>query len=307
MKPFRFGLIGIRAASRQEWREKAIKAEALGYSTLLMWDHFDDSLAPLPALLAAADATTTLRIGTFVLANDFRHPALVAKEAATLDLLSDGRFELGIGAGWKRSEYGQVGLPFDDAPQRVQRLQEAVQIIKRLWQPQAASFHGSHYNISDLVGYPQPLQRPHPPLLIGGARKQMMTFAAQEADIVAFATRMHTDGTPDFRASTGEQMAERVAWVLAAAGERFAQLELQVNVGGVVLTEQRRPTAEQLAPTVGLTAEQLLDNVQALIGTSDEIAEDLLLRRDRYGLSYISVDERFMEVFAPIVKRLVGR
>jgi probable F420-dependent oxidoreductase len=306
-RPFRFGVTGVSARSRKEWVEKAKKAEALGFATLLMWDHFDDKLAPLPALLAAADATTTLRLAPCVLSNDYRHPAVLAKEAATIDLLSDGRFELGIGAGWSRDEYERAGLPFDPPAVRVRRLEESVQILKGLFADTPLTFHGQHYTITGLRGHPRPVQQPHPPILIGGARPRLLALAAREADIVAFATKVDADGTHDFVDSTGPALARKVAWVREVAGPRFASLELHIHVGGVIMTPQRRQMADSMAGTVGLTGEQLLDCLQALIGTVDEIVEDLLRRRELYSISYISVDERFMDALAPVVARLGGR
>src|SRR5581483_11845413 len=168
-RSFRFGLnssFDNPATSREEWVNKARRAEELGYSTFSAPDHFPVPQSPLIALMAVADATQTLRIGTFVLDNDFRHPALLAKEAATLDLLSNGRFEMGIGAGWLRSEYEQVGIPFDAPGVRIRRLEEGVQVIKALWTEERVTFSGAHYTIANLQGTPRPLQRPHPPILI---------------------------------------------------------------------------------------------------------------------------------------------
>jgi probable F420-dependent oxidoreductase len=306
-RPFRFGVIVISARSRKEWVEKAQQAEALGFSTLFMSDHFDDHLAPLPALVAAAGATTSLRLAPLVLSNDYRHPVLLAREAATIDLLTDGRFELGLGAGWNRDEYQRAGLTFDPPAVRVRRLEESVQILKGLFADAPLTFHGQHYTIAGLRGHPRPVQQPHPPLMIGGARPHMLALAAREADIVAFATKVDADGTHDFVDSTGPALARKVAWVREAAGPRFASLELHIHVGGVIVTSQRRQTADQMAGTVGLNGEQLLDCLQALIGTVDEIVDDLLRRRELYGISYISVDERFMDALAPIIGRLAGQ
>jgi probable F420-dependent oxidoreductase len=306
-KPFRFGVMGVSAHSRKAWVAKAQRAEALGFSTFLVSDHLNDQLAPLPALLAVADATATLRIATSVLANDFRHPVVLAKEAATLDLLSDGRFELGIGAGWNQEEYRQAGITFDDSLKRVQRLGESIQIIKGLLSDAAVTFQGQYYTITNLHGHPAPIQKPHPPLIIGGARRQMLMLAAREADTVALATKVFPDGRHDFTDSTGPAIARKRAWVEEAAGTRFAALEFHIHVGGVIITPDREPQAAQLAPTVGLTPAQLLDCLQALVGTEDQIVDDLLRRRDQYGISYISVDERFMETLAPIIARLAGR
>ena len=257
----------------------------------LVWDHFNDQFAPLPALLAAADAISSLRIGTCVLANDYRHPVILAKEAATLDLLSEGRLELGIGAGWNQEEYRHAGIAFDAPFARVQRLEESVQIMKGLLAETALTFHGQYYTITNLHNHPAPVQKPHPPLMIGGARRQMLRLAAREADIVAFATKVFSDGTHDFRDSTGPAIKRKRAWVEEVAGARFAALEFHIHVGGVIITSDRQKKAAHLAETVGLTPPQLLDCLQALVGTEEEIVADLLERRKQFGISYISVDE----------------
>lgn len=305
-RPFRFGVLAHPAASRTAWQEQARRIEALGFSSLLIWDHLDAQLAPLPALVAAADATTTLRLGTQVLANDFRHPVLLAREAATVDLLSDGRFELGIGAGWNAAEYQQAGLPFADGPTRVARLRESVQILKRLWAGGPVTFAGKHYQLDSLTSHPLPVQRPHPPLMIGGARRQLLTLAGEEADIVALATVVYPDGRHDFVASTGPRVAERLGWVRAAAGPRFARLDLHVHIGGVIHSDAPDATAAQLGPTVGLSGPQLRDCVQALLGSEEAIVETVQQRREQYGLNYLTVDAGFLDAMAPIVARLAG-
>src|SRR6266568_4197945 len=191
-RPFRFGVSVHQARSKEEWIALAQQAESLGYSTLQMPDHLGDQFAPVPALLAAAEATHTLRIGSFVFDNDFRHPVMLAREAATLDLLSGGRFELGLGAGWNRSEYEQAGIPYDSPGVRVSRMEEALHIIKGLLADGPVNFSGKYYTVTDLEGHPKPVQRPHPPILIGGGGKRLLSIAAREATTVGF--------TPTFRA-----------------------------------------------------------------------------------------------------------
>lgn len=305
-RPFRFGVMAHPATTLHVWQEQARRIEALGFDTLLIWDHLDAQLAPLPALVAAAGATTTLRLGTQVLANDFRHPALLAREAATVDVLSGGRLELGIGAGWNAVEYRQAGIPFADGPTRVARLRESVQVLKLLWAGGSVTYPGEHYQLAGLTSHPPPVQQPHPPLMIGGARRQLLTLAAEEADIVAFATRVFPDGRHDFVASTGPHMAERVGWVRAAAGDRFAALDLHVHIGGVIPTDDPDATAAQLGPTVGLNGPQLRDCVQALLGNVESMVETLQQRRAQYGLNYLTVGADFMEPMAPVVARLAG-
>src|SRR2546429_9289950 len=185
-RPFRFGVAAEGAPSREQWVEKARKVEDLGYATFLVADHFVNEFPPITALLSAADATNKLRVGSFVFDNDFRHPALLAKEAATLDLLSGGRLELGLGAGWMKPEYDQAGIPFDRASERIDRMKEGVQIIKGLFADGPVDFAGRYYTITDLEGFPKPTQRPHPPIHIGGGGQSLLALAAREADIVGF-------------------------------------------------------------------------------------------------------------------------
>src|SRR5215467_14508965 len=167
-RPFRFGTAAWGATSREAWIEEVRKAEDLGYATFLLADHYVNEFPPIAALMAAADAAKTMRVGSFVFDNDFRHPALLAKEVATLDLLSGGRFEFGIGAGWNLPEYEQVGLPFDSAGVRISRLEEALSIIKQFFTQESVTFSGTHYRVTDLYATPKPVQRPYPPLFMGG-------------------------------------------------------------------------------------------------------------------------------------------
>src|SRR2546428_1826024 len=183
-KPFRFGVQEHSAPSAKAWRDTARRVESLGYKALYLPDHFGHQLGPIAALLAAADATTTLRVGSLVFDNDYRHPVVLAKEAATLDLLSDGRLDLGIGAGWMVSDYEQAGIPFDSPGIRIERLAEAIAIIKKFFAGGEFSFQGKHYSINGIEGAPSPVQKPHPPLLLGGGGRKMLQLAAREADIV---------------------------------------------------------------------------------------------------------------------------
>jgi probable F420-dependent oxidoreductase len=241
-RAFRFGVVCWQSRSRHEWREKARQAEQLGYATFLVPDHLQDQLAPVPALLAAADATTTLRIGSHVFANDFRHPVMLAKEAATLDLLSDGRFELGLGAGYLRAEYDQAGLAFEAPGVCVGRLEEAIRLIKRLLSEGPTTFTGTHYTVTDLPGLPKSVQQPHPPILLGGGGPRLLALAAREADIVSIVLRSRTDGSGlDLTDFTAASMARKVMQVQAAAGDRWTTLELSTLIQRVVVTDDRSP------------------------------------------------------------------
>ncbi len=309
-RSFRFGLnsnFDNHATSREEWVNKARRAEELGYSTFSASDHFPVPLSPLIALMAVADATQTLRIGTIVLDNDFRHPALLAKEAATLDLLSNGRFEMGIGAGWLRSEYEQVGIPFDAPGVRIRRLEEGVQVIKSLWTEESVTFSGAHYTIANLQGTPQPLQRPHPPILIGGGGKRLLSLAGRVADIVNFIPRMGEAG-PDITDSTEAALQEKLAWVREAAGERFPQLELNLQMAGVAVTSDRISAAQAIAKAQGIQVdpELLLSTPYVLIGTVEQIIERLYTLRERYGINYFVVPLTQMDELSPVVARLAG-
>ena len=310
-RPFRFGVSVHSARSRTEWIDLARQAEDLGYSTLLMPDHLGEQLSPVPALLAAADATNTLRIGSLVFDNDFRHPAMLAKEAATLDVLSDGRLELGLGAGWMKPEYKRAGIPFDRPGTRIDRMEEAVQIIKGLFADGPVDFVGKHYTITGLEGFPKPVQRPRPPLHIGGGGQRLLSIAAREADIVGFIPRARPDGKgQDMADATPAALEQKIAWVREAAGERFDQLELGVLVAQVITTEDREQAAQFIASTLAaglkVSTDLILQAPYLLLGSNDQICEDLLARREQYGISYISVFEQSLEALAPVIARLAG-
>ena len=312
MRPFRFGVNGRSAASRAEWADKARRAEDQGYAVLTMPDHLLDLLAPLPALLAAASATTRLRVGTVVLDNDFRHPVLLAREVATVDLLTDGRFELGLGAGWLKAEYDQAGLTFDDGATRIERLEEAVGIVARLLAGEEVTVAGRHYRVTGHRIHPRPVQQPRPPIFIGGNARRLLAVAARHADIVGFTGIAFRDGgaKPDVGGFRADALDARVRAVREAAGARSGGLELQALVQRVIVTDDRRGAAEGLArewaERGGLTADEILASPHALVGTADQIVEDLQHHRERWGISYYTVFEPVRDAFAPVVARLAG-
>ncbi len=308
-KPFRFGVVVRNAGSRADWAERARKVEALGYSVLAVPDHLSDIVAPMPALASAAEATKRLRVGTAVLNNDLRHPVLVAREAATVDVLTDGRLELGLGAGHMRSEYEQAGLGFDSGATRVERLAEAVAIVKRLLTGEKVSFVGRHYRVTDHTIYPLPVQRPRPPILIGGNAERLLTLAAREADIVGLTGITFRRGgaepdVSDFRAAVVD---DQVRLVQEVAGDRFDRLELNALVQRVVVTDDRWKAVEALPSRwARLSAEEILESPYVLIGTVDALVEDLLARRARWGISYYLVFEPYAQELAPVVARLAS-
>jgi probable F420-dependent oxidoreductase len=311
-RSFRFGVSVHGVRSRKEWVELARQVEDLGYSTLLMPDHLGEQLSPIPALVAAADATSTLRVGSLVFDNDFRHPAMLAKEAATLDILSEGRLELGMGAGWMKGEYERAGIPFERAGLRIDRLEESVKIVKGLFGEGPVNFAGRHYAINGMEGFPKPLQRPHPPIHIGGGGQRLLSLAAREADIVGFLPRARPDGKgQNLTDATPEALDEKISWVREAAGERFDDLELGILVAQVFTTEDREQAAQFIASTLAagynVSTDLILQAPYLLIGSVDQICDDLQARRERYGISYISVFENSLEALAPVIERLAGK
>jgi probable F420-dependent oxidoreductase len=312
MRPFRFGVSVWQVQSRADLAEKARKVESLGYAILTFPDHLTDRIAPIPALVSAAEATKQLRVGTNVLNNDLRHPVLVAREAAAIDLLTDGRFELGLGAGSIRSEYEQVGLEFDRGATRVERLTEAVTVIKGLLSGEQVTFAGQHYRVTGHTIAPLPVQKPHPHVLIGGNGTRLLTLAAQEADIVGLSGITFTGGgaaRPDLSGWRVSAIDERIRLVREVAGdERYGRLEISALVQRVVVTDDRRRAADELTSRwAALNADEILQSPYVLIGTVEQIVEDLLARRDRWGISYCVVHEPYMDAFAPVVARLAGK
>jgi probable F420-dependent oxidoreductase len=296
------------ATSAADWRDRARKVEDLGYSTLFMPDHFGNELAPLPAIAMAAAHTTTLRIGALVFDNDYKHPAILAKEAATVDLLSDGRLELGIGAGWMRADYDFLGLPYDPPAVRVDRFEEAVHVIKHCFTGEKFTYHGEHYRITDYASFPVPAQRPGPPLLIGGGGKRVLSIAAREADIVGINPNLREGviGRDAALDSRREQTDRKVQWIRDAAGARIDDIEIQMRFFVASVTPDRNALAEALAPAFGLAPDEALDSGAVLVGTVDEIVDQLRARREQWGLSYVVLGWDNVDEFAPVVARLAG-
>jgi len=308
MKPFRFGVQVSQAGSAAAWRDKARKLEDLGFSTLFMPDHFGPELAPLPAIAMAAAHTTSLRVGSLVFDNDYKHPAILAKEAATIDLLCDGRLELGVGAGWMRTDYDQLGLPYDPPAVRVDRFEEALQVIKQCFTGEQFTYHGEHYRITDYASWPKPVQQPGPPLLIGGGGKRVLSVAAREADIVGINPNLRAGeiGLDAAKDSLREQTDRKVQWIRDAAGARIDDIEIQMRFFVTRVTPDRMKLAEALAPSFGVSPAEALESGAALVGTEDEIAEQLHRRREQWGLSYVVVGDDNVDEFAPIVAKLAG-
>lgn len=289
--PFRFGIVNSSAQSGAEWIARARRAEELGYSTMLMVDRLLTPLAPLTALAMAAGATTTLRVGSHVFCNDYRHPALLAKEAATLDFLSGGRFELALGSGVGETDFQQLGLSFDSAGTRVSRLEEALSIIKPLLSGETVSVAGKYYTVTTIKGLPRPVQQPHPPIFLAASGKRMLAIAAREADIIAITAYVKTSGAPE-----DVSLEQKIAWVREAAGERFAQIEFAHTVYYLTITDspvEATPLAGWSIPQKPMSTEQASAYLQE--------------QRQLYGFSYIQIADNQMENFAPVVARLAGK
>ena len=307
--PFRFGVQASKTNTRDLWVDLAHRCEDKGYSCLTMPDHFDDQLAPVPALMTAANVTTTLRIGALVWDNDYKHPAVLAKELATMDVLSDGRLELGIGAGWMISDYEQMGIPYDAAKVRIDRFVEGLKVIKGAMAEGPFSFSGDHYTITDYNGTPKPIQAPCPPILIGGGGKRVLSIAAREADIVGINATMSAGvvGLHTFSTMTAEVVDEKVAIVREAAGARFNDIELNVRAFLVNITDDAKQAASGIASMLGVEQQMVEESPFALVGPTSKLIEDLLERRERWGFSYIIVGADDVDSFAPVVAALNGK
>jgi len=313
--PFRFGCINEMMLPARQWRDHVRKMETLGYDILLMRDHFlpdvfGDTFGPIAALMSAADATSQLRVGSMVICNDFRHPAVLAKEVATIDHLSGGRFELGLGAGWMRAEYDQMGIEFDTPGLRIERLEESVQVIRGLLADNPFIHVGNHYQIKEINGFPKPTQK-RVPIMIGGGNNRILNLAGHVADIVGILVTNVASGVVvnDPHGRSAESVLQRIAWVKEGAGDRFNNIELN-SAADVVVTDDRRSATERFIEQhgwQGISVERVWDMPCVFIGTVDQIVDEMVARRERFGFSYYWVADANMENFAPVVARLRGK
>ncbi len=323
MRPFRFLADPGDVTGGASLREAARRAEAIGYSTLVYADHVVNQFGYLPMLASIAAVTDTVRVAPFVVNNDLRHPALVAQDLATLDVLSDGRVDVAVGAGWNRPEYDALGLTFDPVGVRVARLAEAVAILKGCFGDGPFSFSGEHYTLTDYEGLPKPVQRPHPPIFIGGGGRRTLELAAREADIVGLAPRTlggaGTSGSgplvrSDPRSITVAATEEKLAWLREAAGDRFDALELNVYPAGTatgpVITDHPRAVAADIADGIAartgltITVDELLESPHVFIGSIDGLTAKLTELRERLGISSFMTGD--IDTLAPVVERLAG-
>jgi probable F420-dependent oxidoreductase len=307
-RPFRFGVQLSKASDGKAWRALARQIEDLGYSSLFIPDHFGDQWAPLVALTVAAEATTSLKVGSLVFDNDYRHPVELAKEIATLSLASEGRVEFGIGAGWQKTDYDEIGMPYDRPGVRIDRMVEGLQIMKDLWNDGTSTRHGTHYHVNNAQGLPRPHGGASPPIIIGGGGRRVLSIAAREADIVGFNPTLTAGyvGPEVAATTTADRYRERVAWVREAAGDRLDELEFQCMTFIVQFVPNRDEVIEQTAPLFGVSPADAAEVPQVLVGTEDQIVETLQARREEYGFSYWVVHEPEIQPFAAVVARLAG-
>lgn len=320
IRPIRFGFTGGLSSKRAKLLESARVVEALGYSTFGLADHFVRPFAPLVAGQAVADATTTLRVTQTVLAQDFREPAVLAKELATLDVLSEGRLQVGLGAGWLRQEYEDASIRFEPASVRIARLEETAIILKGLFGDDPFSFSGEHYTVSSLQGRPTPVQQPRPPIMIGGGARSVLSVAARQADIVQLMPSNrggHTSLDPS--QFSAPAIDEKIGWVRDAAGSRFDEIELSAQLLECAVTDRPEEHLSDLADRIAgvvqrmgggridLGHDDLRRSPIVAVGSLDDVCAQLVATRDRYGISYFTapIDAR-PEVLAPVIERLAG-
>ena len=308
-RPFRFGVQLRTAASAEAWVELARTAEGLGYSVATLPDHVADHLAPVPALAVIAASTKVLRIGTMVLSNDWRHPVLVARDMATLDFLSGGRLEFGLGAGWMGLDYDRLGIHYDPPAVRIDRMTESLEIMKQLLSGASVTHAGRYYQLEGANCYPAAVQHPHPPIAIGGGSKHVLSVAGRLADIVNVHTNLGAGqrGDPDQPDLTDAATERRLGWVRTAAGDRFGDIELGLRVPMAAVTDSRMSKAADLGARWKIGDEAVIQSPYALVGSVQDIIDDLLARRERFGFSYIVWNDTELTTMAPVVKQLSGR
>jgi len=305
VRRFRFGF-QVAGCSADELRSQARAAEAVGFDVMHSWDHVVNGWSPLTPLMAVADCTTNLRICPLVLNNDFHHPVHLAQELASLDHLSGGRLEVGIGAGHSFTEYQAIGQAFDPPAVRKARLAESTEILRQLLDGQSVTFAGEHYDLKSVRTLRS--HQDHVPLLVGVNGKEALAHAARNADIIGLTMLGRTleDGQRHEVRWEAERLDATVNYIREQAGDRWEQLELNVLVQAVVVTRDRRAAAEEQARRLrgGLSVEDALATPFLALGTHNEIAEHLLACRDRWGISYFSV--RDQSTFVPVIQTLRG-
>ena len=306
-RPFRFA-VQMHKLPAQGWIERVRRIEQLGYSTLFLPDHFGDQWEPTTASAAVAAVTERLNVGALVYDVDYRHPVVYAKSAATLQILSAGRHEFGIGAGWMQTDYDAAGMDYDRPGVRISRLEEALTVMKGIFADDPVTFAGKHYTVTNYNGLPKPVQKPHPPILLGGGGKRVLSLAAREADIIGVNFNLAQGAVNQEVMATGDATAteEKIRWIREAAGARFDDLEINVTVFVSIVTDDRDGMAQRISGGFGMPAADVLGSPHALIGSVEQIVETLQERRERYGFNYIAFSGDVFEQMAPVVAKLAG-
>ena len=319
-RPFRFGFQTYWTSSAQDWAEQVRKAEDLGFSVFTLADHYIgpgaaldrarhpvQNIAAIPAMAAAAAASTTIRIGCKVLCVDYHHPVVLAKELATIDMLSGGRLEVGLGAGWVRDEYDAMGIPMDPPGVRIDRVEAVADLVRRSCAGESLDMRGPHVTAYDFAAVPVSPQAGGPPIMIGGGAPRILRMAGRVADIVSinFNNEAGVLG-PGAAAATAEETARKVGWIAEGAGDRFDQVELEIPAYFTIVTEDPEPAAAAMAGMLRMEPAALRQHPHALIGPAGWIVDTLEQRRSDYGISYVSIASR-PEAFAPVVAELAGK
>ena len=321
-KPFRFGLQAYAPNSGKEWRELARKAEASGFSSFHLADHIIgpgpaltatghpiQTVAAIPAMAVAAEATSTIKVGCRVLCVDYRNPVMLAKEVATLDFFSEGRLELGLGAGWLQGEYEAIGVPFDRAGVRIDRFEEVIALLRASFAEGELNIDTPHVHAVGFEAVPKPFTKSGPPIMIGGGAKRILTIAGREADIVSlnFNNSSGKLGAAGIGSSTAELTDQKIQWIKDGAGARFDQIEIEIAAYFTIVTPDGEGTRAKMAPMFGMTPEVFAEHPNALIGSVDEICDRIVERRERFGISYVSFGASVIDAVIPVVERLTGK
>jgi probable F420-dependent oxidoreductase len=307
-RPFRFGLELHGPFEGRSWNDTVREVEALGYSTMFVPDHFDEGFGPIAAMASAAAVTTTLNVGSLVFDCDYRHPAVLAREMATIDAISEGRLELGLGAGWKRWDYDVAGIAMEAPKVRVDRMIEHTKIIKALFAEEPVTFAGEHYRITDLPGTPRPYRPGGPPIIIGGGAKRVLRFAGATADIVGLNASVHS-GEVDTAAAhdaLADRIDEKYGWLREGAGDRFDDIEVNAWLSVAEVTDDTAGFSALIGELFTADAKDVLETPLTLIGSIAECADRLRARRERWGYSYTVIPGEKAQDFAPLVAQLTG-
>ena len=321
-RPFRFAVQAFSSPTKKEWVDLARKVEDSGFSTLHVADHYlgpgsriegtghrVQAMALIPALTAAAMSTTTLRIGSRMACTSYHLPTILTKEMATIDVLSEGRLEIGLGAGWLVNEYEGMGIPFEPAGRRIQLMRETAEFMLMAYSSDAeVDYHGEFFESSGYVAVPRPVQQPHPPLMIGGGAPKVLGIAGELADIasVNFNNSSGVVGAGSISSSTQDETRKKIQWIRDGAGERFDQIELEIATYFIAIEGRSQITAEAVSKRTGLEGDDLTTFPHSAVGSVDQVCEELIRRREEYGFSYITFGDAHLDAVLPIVERLAG-